>query len=35
MRELHDAGLLDLRRSMETIASHLGVSRATVYNYAK
>jgi len=35
MRELQDAGLLDMRRAMETIASHLGVSRATVYNYAK
>ena len=35
MRELQEAGLLDMRRSMETIASHLGVSRATVYNYAK
>jgi predicted transcriptional regulator YheO len=35
MRELQDAGLLDMRRSMETIASHLGVSRASVYNYAK
>jgi len=35
IRELQEAGLLDMRRSMETIASHLGVSRATVYNYAK
>jgi predicted transcriptional regulator YheO len=35
MRELQNAGLLDMRRAMETIASHLGVSRATVYNYAK
>ncbi|MTW10959.1 transcriptional regulator [Pseudoduganella eburnea] len=35
LRELGDAGLLDMRRSMETIAAHLGVSRATVYNYAK
>ncbi|WP_420197363.1 helix-turn-helix domain-containing protein [Escherichia coli] len=24
-----------MRRSMETIAAHLGVSRATVYSYAK
>jgi len=35
MRELGDAGLLETRRSMEIIAAHLGVSRATVYNYAK
>jgi predicted transcriptional regulator YheO len=35
LRELSDAGLLEMRRSMETIAAHLGVSRATVYNYAK
>ncbi|MCE3262242.1 MAG: DNA-binding protein [Pseudoduganella sp.] len=35
MRELSEAGLLDMRRSMETIAAHLGVSRATVYNDAK
>jgi len=35
LRELGDAGLLEMRRAMETIAAHLGVSRATVYNYAK
>lgn len=35
MRELGDAGLLETRRAMETIAAHLGVSRATAYNYAK
>jgi predicted transcriptional regulator YheO len=35
LRELAEAGLLDMRRSMETIAAHLGVSRATVYNDAK
>ncbi|AKU24186.1 PAS domain-containing protein [Massilia sp. MB5] len=35
LRELKSAGLLDLRRAMEIIAQHLGVSRATVYNYAK
>ncbi|WP_373791716.1 helix-turn-helix domain-containing protein, partial [Delftia acidovorans] len=35
VRELKGAGLLDVRRSMETIAAHLGVSRATVYSYAK
>lgn len=35
IRELRDVGLLEVRRSMETIARHLGVSRATVYNDAK
>lgn len=35
MQELKTAGLLDLRRAMETIAAHLGVSRASVYGYAK
>ncbi|UTY58198.1 transcriptional regulator [Massilia sp. erpn] len=35
LRELKGAGLLDLRRAMEITAQHLGVSRATVYNYAK
>lgn len=35
LRELDDSGLLGMRRAMETIAAHLGVSRATVYNYAK
>jgi predicted transcriptional regulator YheO len=35
MQALKDEGYLDLRRSMETIAQHLGVSRATVYNDAK
>lgn len=35
VRELGDAGLLEMRRAMETVAAHLGVSRATVYNYAK
>ncbi|MDR0225539.1 MAG: PAS domain-containing protein [Burkholderiaceae bacterium] len=35
VQELKAAGLLDLRRAMETIAAHLGVSRATVYSYAK
>jgi predicted transcriptional regulator YheO len=35
LRELRDAGLTDMRRAMETVAAHLGVSRATVYNYAK
>ncbi|CAC9677098.1 Uncharacterized protein conserved in bacteria [Delftia tsuruhatensis] len=35
VRELKGAGLLEVRRSMETIAAHLGVSRATVYSYAR
>ncbi|MDB5743923.1 MAG: DNA-binding protein [Polaromonas sp.] len=35
VKELRAAGLLDVRRSMETIAEHLGVSRASVYSYAK
>ena len=32
LQELKDAGLLDIRKAMETVASHLGVSRATVYS---
>ncbi|WPB59030.1 transcriptional regulator [Xylophilus sp. GOD-11R] len=35
LQELRDAGMLDVRRAMETIAAHLGVSRASVYSYAK
>ena len=35
MKELKGAGLLDVRRAMDTIAAHLGVSRATVYSDAK
>jgi len=35
VKELKSAGLLEVRRSMETIAEHLGVSRASVYSYAK
>lgn len=35
VKELKAAGLLDMRRAMETIAGHLGVSRASVYSYAK
>ncbi|MDR5783870.1 PAS domain-containing protein [Caballeronia sp. LZ065] len=35
MQALKQEGFLDLRRSMETVAQHLGVSRATVYNDAK
>lgn len=31
MRELKEAGCLEVRRSMEIVAAHLGVSRATVY----
>lgn len=33
--ELREAGCLDVRRAMEIIAQHLGISRATVYSYAK
>jgi predicted transcriptional regulator YheO len=35
IQALKEAGYLEVRRSMETIAQHLGVSRATVYNDAK
>lgn len=35
LAELKAAGLLDVRRAMETIAAHLGVSRASVYSYAR
>jgi len=35
IKELRAVGLLDLRRAMETVAAHLGVSRASVYSYAK
>ena len=35
LTELKAAGLLEVRRAMETIAAHLGVSRATVYSYAR
>ena len=35
VKELKASGLLDLRRAMETVAAHLGVSRASVYSYAK
>lgn len=35
LQELKESGLLDVRRSMEIIAEHLGVSRAAVYTYAK
>lgn len=35
LQELRAAGLLDVRRAMEVIAEHLGVSRAAVYTYAR
>ena len=35
LKELKTSGLLDVRRAMETIAAHIGVSRAAVYSYAK
>ncbi|MEO6852316.1 MAG: PAS domain-containing protein [Rhodoferax sp.] len=35
LRELKDTGCMDIRRAMETVALHLGVSRATVYSYGK
>jgi predicted transcriptional regulator YheO len=35
MQKLREEGYLDLKRSMDTVAQHLGVSRATVYNDAK
>lgn len=35
LQELKDSGLLEVKKSMETIAQHLGVSRASVYLYAK
>ncbi|ADU71797.1 transcriptional regulator [Pantoea sp. At-9b] len=35
MQELRTSGLLDVKRAMEVIAQQLGVSRASVYLYAK
>ncbi|MCP3022615.1 helix-turn-helix transcriptional regulator [Cupriavidus basilensis] len=35
LRELKEAGFMEVRRAMEIVALHLGVSRATVYSYAK
>ncbi|MGO4332217.1 transcriptional regulator [Cupriavidus sp. 2TAF22] len=35
LRELKEAGMLDIRRAMETVAAHIGVSRAAVYTYAR
>ncbi len=32
---LRNEGLLDVKKSMETVAQHLGISRASVYLYAK
>ncbi|MES2611637.1 MAG: PAS domain-containing protein [Pseudomonadota bacterium] len=35
LRELKDSGSLEVRRAMEVVAQHLGVSRATVYGDAR
>ncbi|KAI3606976.1 YheO-like PAS domain [Cupriavidus necator H850] len=35
MRELKESGYMEVRRAMEVVAMHLGVSRATVYSDAK
>jgi predicted transcriptional regulator YheO len=35
VRELKSAGIMELRRSSDIVAQHLGVSRATVYSDAK
>jgi predicted transcriptional regulator YheO len=35
MRELKESGCMEVRRAMEIVARHLGVSRATVYSDAK
>ena len=35
LRELKDSGCMEVRRSMDVVARHLGVSRATVYGDAK
>lgn len=35
IHELRDSGCLELRRSIDMIANHLGISRASVYNYLK
>ena len=35
VRELKDSGCMEVRRAMEVVAQHLGVSRATVYGDAK
>lgn len=33
--ELKSCGLLEVRRAMETVSQHLGISRATAYLYAR
>jgi predicted transcriptional regulator YheO len=33
--ELKSTGLLEVRRAMETVSQHLGISRATAYLYAR
>lgn len=35
LQELREQGLLEVKKAMETVAQHLGVSRASVYLYAK
>lgn len=35
LRELKESGCMEVRRAMEIVALHLGVSRATVYSDAK
>ena len=35
LKELKATGLLDVRKAMETVAAHIGVSRAAAYGYAK
>lgn len=35
INDLRDNGFLEIKRSMETVAQHIGVSRASVYLYAK
>ncbi len=35
MQALRSEGLLELRKSMDTVAQHLGISRATAYLYAR
>ena len=35
LRELRESGSLEVRRAMEVVAQHLGVSRATVYGDAR
>jgi predicted transcriptional regulator YheO len=35
LQELKTMGYLEVRKAMEIVAAHLGVSRASVYNYAK